>query len=216
SPTRFLRPACRIMCTRGFRRETRRRRVFRNAMPESRRSLSTEDCEASAGVSATAAPVMTASRRSRVCLDSSRPRAQPDTAKPRRASEAKTSSAAMPSIIGWPRSVEVLENLRIDLVARGLQAFREPGTDSRGGEPADDAAVLVHAVAGEGEEVLERDHVALHPCHLGDPHDFARPVAHTRGLHDQIDGGADLLAHGPARKLEATHLHHHLEAVDGI
>src|SRR5437870_13462549 len=199
------------MRTSGFRRETRRRSVLRNAMPESRRSLITEDCEPSAGASATAAPVMTATRRSRVRLDSSRPRAQPDTAKPRSASEAKTRSAAMPSIIGWSRSVEVLEELRVDLVTRGLQTFREPRTEPGGAEPSGDAAVLVHALPGEGEEVLQHDRVALHPHHLRDPDDLARAVAQARGLHDQVEGGADLLAHGPAGQLEAAHLHHHLE-----
>ena len=55
-----------------------RRSEFRKAMPDSRRSFRTEDCEPSPGTSATAAPVMTARRRSRVRFVSSRPLAHPE------------------------------------------------------------------------------------------------------------------------------------------
>ena len=47
-------------------------------MPDNRRSFKTEDCEPSPGTSATAAPVMTARRRSRVRFVSSRPLAHPE------------------------------------------------------------------------------------------------------------------------------------------
>ena len=46
-------------------------------------------------------------------------------------------------------------------------------------------------------EVLQHGDVALEARHVGDRRDPPRPVAEPRGLHDQVDGGDDLVCGSP-------------------
>ena len=62
------------------------------------------------------------------------------------------------------------------------------------------------------EDVLEGDHVALHPLDLGDVGDVARAVLEAGLVHDQVDRGGDLLADGADRQVHAGHQHHGLDA----
>src|SRR5690606_41415529 len=73
-----------------------------------------------------------------------------------------------------------------------------------------EAAVVVHA--GPVVEVVERVHgddVVLHADHLGHAGDAAGAVAQAADVHDQVDGGCDLLADGPHRQVEAGRSEEH-------
>src|SRR5436190_13475544 len=75
--------------------------------------------------------------------------------------------------------------------------FPEPRTSDPGrAVPPDDLAVRVFADHVVQEYILGDDGVAFHTHHLGDVGDAARAVAQARGLHDDVDRGADHLADG--------------------
>src|SRR6185503_4032911 len=74
-------------------------------------------------------------------------------------------------------------------ISRPLPEPRTP--DSGRSMPADDLAVRVFADHVVQEYVLGNDGVAFHAHHLGNVGDAARAVAQTRGLHDDVDRGAD-------------------------
>ena len=83
-------------------------------------------------------------------------------------------------------------------------------------EPTDDRRVGLHALDLELEEVLERDHVALHPLHLGDRGHPARAVVEPVELDDQVERRRDLLADRLDRQVEAGHQHHRLDAGERV
>ena len=86
------------------------------------------------------------------------------------------------------------------------------GPQARAHELAAEAALLV-APGGEveGEDVLERDDLALHADDLGDGGDAARAVLEAGLLDDEVEGPGDLLADGAHRQVDAGHEHHRLE-----
>ena len=66
------------------------------------------------------------------------------------------------------------------------------------------------------EDVLQRDHVGLHPQHLGDVGDAAGAVDQARDLHDQVEGARDLLADGAQRQVDAAGQHQRLDTGQGV
>ena len=66
------------------------------------------------------------------------------------------------------------------------------------------------------KNILHHDDVAFHPLHFGNSCDLARAVAHTGLLHDEVDGGGNLLADDFDRKVDTRHQAHGFEAADGI
>src|SRR6478752_5671875 len=82
--------------------------------------------------------------------------------------------------------------------------------------PSDDLAVGVFADHVVQEHVLRDDGVAFHAHHLGDVGDAARTVAQARGLHDDVDRGADHLADGARGQREAAHRNHGFAARQGF
>src|SRR5947207_6057340 len=113
-------------------------------------------------------------------------------------------------------SAEVVEDTRIDVVARRLDLLREARADAGRHEAAGDAALLVHPLALIGEQLLQHDGIPLHPRHLGDAGHLARAVGQARGTDDEIQRRADLLPHRTSRHTEARHLHHHLQPGDRV
>src|SRR6185312_11273115 len=94
-----------------------------------------------------------------------------------------------------------------------LQAGAAQGTE----QPV--AGVLVRRAVLDGlgdEDVLQRDHVRLHPQHLGDVRDAAGAVDQARDLDDEVERARDLLADGPERKLDARGQHQRLGAGKGV
>ena len=68
-----------------------------------------------------------------------------------------------------------------------------------------------HALDLELEQLLERDHVGLHPLHLGDRGDAARAVLQPLEVDDQVERRRDLLADRAHRQVVARHQHHRLD-----
>src|SRR6266850_5195002 len=90
------------------------------------------------------------------------------------------------------------------LFAEISRAFPEPRASDPGrAVPPDDLAVRILADHVVEKYVLRDDGVAFHAHHLGDVGDAARAVAQTRGLHDDVDRGADHLADGARGQREA-------------
>src|SRR5207253_8223610 len=86
------------------------------------------------------------------------------------------------------------ESLLFAVISR---PFPEPRTSDPGrAVPPDDLAVRVFADHVVQEYILGDDGVAFHAHHLGDVGDAARAITKARGLHDDIDRGADHLADG--------------------
>ena len=84
-----------------------------------------------------------------------------------------------------------------------LELAEEAGTQAGRLEPADDLAVGVDPVDLELEQLLERDHLALHPLHLGDLDDAAGAVVEPVELDDQVERGRDVLPDRAQRQLVA-------------
>src|SRR5206468_7336243 len=91
-----------------------------------------------------------------------------------------------------------VERGRKPLLFGGIpRALPEPRTSDPGrAVPRDDLAVRVFADHVVQEYILGDDGVAFYTHHLGDVGDAARAVAQARGLHDDVDRGADHLADG--------------------
>src|ERR1700733_8307350 len=68
--------------------------------------------------------------------------------------------------------------------ARHAQPLQESGTNARGLEYANHAAVLPDALFLKGEDLLHADHVLFHARDLGDVGDLAGAVPHARSLHN--------------------------------
>src|SRR4029078_6628626 len=66
------------------------------------------------------------------------------------------------------------------------------------------------------EQVLERTDVTLHADHFSHLHDFARTVAKSLSLNDDIDRRDDHFANTPGREIEATHEDHALKSADAF
>ncbi|OLD91202.1 MAG: hypothetical protein AUG96_01075 [Chloroflexi bacterium 13_1_20CM_4_66_15] len=66
------------------------------------------------------------------------------------------------------------------------------------------------------EDLLHRNGVAFHAGDLGDAGDLALTVAHTRELHDQVDGRSHLLPDRLGRQIDACHEHHGFETRHGV
>src|SRR6476619_5986157 len=60
------------------------------------------------------------------------------------------------------------------------------------------------------EDVLQGDHVGLHPQHLGDMGDAAGAVDQARYLDDQVERARDLLTDGAQRQVDACGQHQRL------
>src|SRR5882724_519846 len=120
--------------------------------------------------------------------------------------------------IGSPRVrwSQVVEDARIELVARRLRVVRELRPDAGGDEAAEDVAVLIDALAAIHEKILHADRIAFHTGYLGDAGDLARTVTEPRRLDDDVDRRRDLLAHGACWEIEPGHLHHHLEPIERV
>ena len=109
------------------------------------------------------------------------------------------------------------EDHRVDLHVVVRELLDELRAQPGGHEPAEAAAVLVEALGVVVEEdVLEGDHVALHPLHLGDVGDAPGAVAEPGLVDDEVDRGGDLLADGADRQVHAGHQHHRLDAGQGV
>ena len=83
-------------------------------------------------------------------------------------------------------------------------------------QPADDAPLGVEAVDLELEQLLERDHLALHPLDLGDLDHTAGAVVEPVELDDEVERGGDVAPDRAQRQLVARHQDHRLDAVESI
>src|SRR5262244_2322789 len=110
----------------------------------------------------------------------------------------------------------VLEHVRGQPDARRGEPIAAPRTDSCRPETTQYFAVLAEARSFEEEDVLHRDHLALHPGDLGDPGHLAGAIGETRDLHDQIDCGGDLLPDRLLRNIQIGHRDHRVEPVQRI
>src|ERR1051326_6264555 len=161
------------------------------AIPDRRSSLSSVPRDEPIGV----VPAMVARRRSSASRLSPCSRAQTAAAYPQRMRATKTRRASRADM-GKPRlGAQVLEDLQIDVVARGLDPLGEAGPDARRDETTGDPPVAVAPLALEGEQLLDHDHVAFHPDDLADAAHLTGPIRQTAGVDDQVERGADLLPH---------------------
>ena len=71
-----------------------------------------------------------------------------------------------------------------------LELLQERRPQARGEETAHDRAVARHLVDLELEQLLQRDHVGLHPLHLGDRRDAAGAVLEPLEVDDQSSADA--------------------------
>ena len=94
----------------------------------------------------------------------------------------------------------------------GFRPVQASGDSSR--EPRTTAGLLVRRL-GE-EQVLQRDHVGLHPEHLGDVRDPARAVDEARDLHEHVECARGLLADRAQRQVDAGGEHEGLEAGERV
>src|SRR5713226_120969 len=85
-----------------------------------------------------------------------------------------------------------------------------------GTEDAAHLAALVNAGAFKNENVLNRDHVSLHPGDLGNGEHLARTVGETRDLNYGVDGICDLLANRALGNVEVGHGNHIFDAGQGV
>src|SRR5258708_33078079 len=84
---------------------------------------------------------------------------------------AATMSTSPPSSHGF----HVLEHIDGQLDAKRRQAVAALWTNPRRPKASAHLAIAPHAGSLEDEDVLHRDHVALHPGDLGDARHFSRP-----------------------------------------
>src|SRR5678816_860068 len=108
------------------------------------------------------------------------------------------------------------EDGRRDVHTRQLELVGELGTNARRFEVTHDLAILGQAGLAEHEDVLHGDHVLFHTDDFADRHHAARTIRQARGVHDHVEGGADLLAHDAVGKVDAAHQHERLEAMQGV
>ena len=83
-------------------------------------------------------------------------------------------------------------------------------------QPADDSPLGVEAVDLELEQLLERDHLALHPLHLRDLDHTAGAVVEPVELDHEVERGGDVAPDRAQRQLVARHQDHRLEAVESV
>src|SRR5436309_2670185 len=84
-----------------------------------------------------------------------------------------------------------LEHLGWQNNAGRFEALVKLGPDARSPETPGYFAGFRDPGFLEQENVLQRDHVLLHPDHFGDVRDPARTVAESRHLHEEVYGGRD-------------------------
>src|SRR5436190_18737042 len=85
-----------------------------------------------------------------------------------------------------PRGLLFLEEVGVDRDPPALQVVVEGGDEAGRYEPADHPALVVEAFLLELEDVLDADHLALHPGDLADGDDPAGAVGEPRLLQEQV------------------------------
>src|SRR5207248_2958704 len=128
---------------------------------------------------------------------------------------AMTASTAIATSALAMSLVRSLEKAQRHVDALVAQLVHQLGHDARGLECADDLAIRAARLL-ETEDVLEQRRAALHARDLGDALDAAHAVVEAARVHDEVQGGHDLLADRARRQLDAGHEHHRLEAVERV
>src|SRR5437870_4351475 len=108
------------------------------------------------------------------------------------------------------------EEICWQLDAPRLEPFGEARPNAGRAEHPHHVPFRVDAPTLEGENVLHRDDIALHPHKLGDGYHLARPVREAAHLNDDVDRAGNLLPHRLFGQVEIRHRNHRLQTTEGI
>src|ERR1019366_676436 len=109
-----------------------------------------------------------------------------------------------------------LEQVQGERDARLFQFFGEFGNDSGGPEAAQDFSIRSQSLFFEKEDILQADDVTVGARHLRDMGHASRAIAHARNLHDNVDGGGDLIPQRLFGKAQVRHKRHGLDARESV
>lgn len=105
------------------------------------------------------------------------------------------------------------EHARGEFDTQIVEMAAELGPDARRSDYACEPAVVIESgLVVEGEDVLDRDPVTLHPYNLRDIGDPPTTVAQPSQVDDQIERRRDLFTNRSGRQINTGHKHHRFKS----